>query len=239
MGTIRFKGINETVRKINERFFVVGVNKFVESRIRNCIICLKKVGQIPKHRQPITHSALSCEIFGQVSVDLIGPLTPNYFQGQQVKYIFILVDLFSRYVIAHPIKDATVESTVKVILEQIIPTYGLFRSLRSDRGTNFTGEIFRRVMEELGVETKLIPPRNPNSNPCERHNQSIYAGLRSDNRFECKDWARKLALTTFVINASRSRRTGFTPFYLMFGRQPIMNLDLFGPILQNNNTWWV
>ena len=230
--SIGHKGVNETTRKINERFFLIGINKFVESRIKNCITCLRKIGQVPKHKQPITHSAISHEIFGQVSVDLIGPLTPNYFQGQHVRYIFILVDLFSRYIIAHPIKDATVESTVKVILEQVVPTYGLFRSLRSDRGTNFTGEVFKKVMDELGIETKLIPPRNPNSNPCERHNQSIYAGLRSDDRFESKDWARKLALTTFVINSSTSRRTGYTPYYLMFGRQPTLNLDFFSPILQ-------
>ena len=87
-------------------------------------------------------------------------------------------------------------------------------------------------MEELGVDTKLIPPRNPNSNPCERYNQSIYAGLRSDDRFDCKDWAKKLALTTFGINASKSRRTGHTPFYLIFKRQPTLSLDFFSPILK-------
>lgn len=76
------KGINETVHKINKRFFMVGVTKFVESQVHNCIICLSKIGQVPK--QPITHSAFSHEIFGQVSVDLIGPLTTNYFQGQHV-----------------------------------------------------------------------------------------------------------------------------------------------------------
>ena len=229
------KGINETVRRINDRFFMIGVTKFVDSRVKNCITCLRKIGQVPKHKQIITHSAYSNEIFGQVSVDLIGPLTTNYYQGTHVRYIFILVDLFSRYIITQPIKDATVESTVNVILNHVIPTYGLFRSLRSDRGTNFTGEVFKRVMEELGIETKLIPPRNANSNPCERHNQSIYAGLRVDERFDCKDWAKKLALTTFVINTSKSRRTGFTPFYLMFKRLPTLNLDFFSPMLKHRN----
>ena len=30
------------------------------------------------------------------------------------------------------------------------------------------------------MDTVLVPPRNPNSNPVERQNQSIYAALKVD-----------------------------------------------------------
>ena len=67
---------------------------------------------------------------------------------------------------------------MRAILENFVPTYGLFRALRSDRGTNFTSSVFKGVMKGLGVDTVIVPTRNPNSNPVERQNQSLYAALK-------------------------------------------------------------
>ena len=224
------RGVQETIRKINERFFMPGVNKFVESRIRSCITCLKKAGSNPKHVSPITHSVQSSEVFANMSVDLVGPWTPCYHQGQTVKFVLIMVCLFSRYVFTCPLVDAKTETTVKAILENFVPTYGLFRALRSDRGTNFTSSVFKGVMKGLGVDTVLIPPRNPNSNPVERQNQSLYAALKVDENHGTKDWAKKLPLATLVINCSKSTRTGYSPFFLVFGRQPRIPLDFLSPV---------
>lgn len=224
------RGIHETTRKINEIYFMPGVNKFVESRIHNCIICLKKIGQVPSHKTVITHSAQSTEVFGTVSMDLIGPLTGSFYQGQTVKYILIMVCLFSRYVFTVAIKDSTAECTVRAIVDVFIPLHGMFRGLRSDRGTNFTSQVFRGVMKELGIRADVVPPRNPNSNPVERQNQSIYSALRVDERFPSKDWPKKLPLATLIINCSKSRRTGYSPFFVAFGRQPILPLNLFSPV---------
>ena len=224
------RGIHETTKKINEQYFMPGITKFVESRVLNCINCLKKIGQVPKHTTPITHTAHNTEVFGKVSIDLIGPLTPCIFEGQTVKYILIMVCLFSRYVFTTAIKDSSAECTIKAIVNKFIPLHGLFRGLRSDRGTNFTAKVFKGVMNELNVNAEVVPPRNPNSNPVERQNQSIYSALRVDDRFENKEWAKKLALATLVINCAKSSRTGYSPFFIAFGRQPILSLNLFSPV---------
>ena len=228
------KGIHETIKKINDIYFMPGVNKFVESRINNCIGCLKKIGQLPKHKTKITHSAQNAEVFGCVSMDLIGPLTECFYQGQKVKHILIMVCLFSRYVFTVPIKDTSAECTVRAILDHFIPVHGLFKKLRSDRGTNFTSKVFRGVMDELNIKTDVVPPRNPNSNPVERYNQSIYSALRVDGRFPSKDWAHKLGLATLIINCSKSQRTGYSPFFIAMGRQPILPLNLVSPVDTEN-----
>lgn len=224
------RGIQETIARINSIYFMPGVNKFVESRINNCISCLKKIGHVPKHNTIISHSTFNETVFGNVSIDLIGPLTQAHFQGETVKYILILVCLYSRYVFAHPIRDATAECTIKCILQNFVPVYGLFRAVKSDRGTNFSSKVFTGVLQELGIKAKVTPPRNPNSNPVERQNQSIYALLRTNDTYENKDWPKKLAYACLVINCSKSRRTGFTPYYLVFGRAPILPVNLFSPI---------
>ncbi len=116
------------------------------------------MGHVPKHRTPIHHTAYNTEVFGNVSIDLIGPLTPCYYQGQTVKHILIMVCLFSRYVFTAAIKDSSAECTIRAIVDLFIPIHGLFKNLRSDRGTTFTAAVFKGVMEELGVTATLIPP---------------------------------------------------------------------------------
>ena len=39
-------------------------------------------------------------------------------------------------------------------------------------------------MKGLGVDTVLVPFKNPNLNPVERQNQSLYAALRVDENHE-------------------------------------------------------
>ena len=98
------RGIPETIRKVNKIYFMPGLNKFVISCVNNCVICLKKIGQVPKHRTPIHHTAYNTEVLGSISVDLIGPMRPCHYQGQSVKHILIMFCLFSRYVFTAAIK---------------------------------------------------------------------------------------------------------------------------------------
>ena len=226
------RGVVETTLKINSVYFLPGVNKLVETRINNCINCLRKYNKSPKHNSVITQSARYNRVWGCVSIDLIGPWTEVMFQGGRVKFVLILVCLYSRYVFAHPIADATTESTVKCLLEEFIPTYGLFSALRSDRGTNFTSQVFKSIMQSMGVKTILIPARNPNSNPVERYNKGIYNAIRSDTSSEPRDWAKKIKMATFVINISKNKRTGYSPYFVVFGRQPLLPLNVFSPVEQ-------
>ncbi len=224
------RGVTETVAKINDKYFMPGLQKFVEARIHNCLTCLKKIGHSPKHKHPIEHSASATRVFEYVSIDLIGPLSPAKYKGQTVRYIFMLVCLFSRFIFSYPMVDATTESTIDIICNEFFTTFGLFRKVRSDRGSNFTSKVFQGVIDRLGIKAVVTPARNPNSNPIERQNQSIYSALRSNNDFDIIDWPQKLATATLIINCSKSRRTGFTPYYIVYGRQPILPIDIFAPI---------
>lgn len=70
-------------------------------------------------------------------------------------------------------------------------------------------------MKGLGVDTVLVPFKNPNLNLVERQNQSLYAALRVDKNHEIfGKKKKKLPVATLVINCSKSSRTG----YSFFGR---------------------
>ena len=67
-------GILKTLLKINILYFLPGINKFVETRIENCVNCLRKAKKTPKHKSVITHSARDNSVWGCVSTDFINKI---------------------------------------------------------------------------------------------------------------------------------------------------------------------
>ena len=45
------------------------------------------------------------------------------------------------------------------------------------------------------------------------------------------DWVEKLPLAAFAMNTSVSNATGFSPFFLQFGRHPVSPLNIAIPSL--------
>ena len=59
-----------------------------------------------------------------------------------------------------------------------------------------------------------------------RYNQTIKTMLRKVVSDTGKDWNRKLQLVLFAIRCHEQSSTGFSPFELLFGRQPRTLLDM-------------
>ena len=52
---------------------------------------------------------------------------------------------------------------VKVLLEEIVPRFGVPLTIDSDKGSYFTQDILRRVYENLGITPKYHVPYHPQS----------------------------------------------------------------------------
>ena len=59
----------------------------------------------------------------------------------------------------------------------------------------------------------------------ERMNRTIINMLKSLGDKEKKDWAKLLPKLTFAYNVAVNKTTGYSPYYLMFGRSPRLPLD--------------
>ena len=55
------------------------------------------------------------------------------------KYLLLVVDRASKPLFAYPLPNKTTENVAKKLLELLL-TFGILLSLRSDPGTEFTGE---------------------------------------------------------------------------------------------------
>ncbi|NXI60886.1 NYNRI protein, partial [Chloroceryle aenea] len=62
-----------------------------------------------------------------------------------------LVDHLTHFVEAIPTARATAQTVVKVLLEHIVPRYGVPESIDSDQGPHFTSKVIKALSEALGI----------------------------------------------------------------------------------------
>ena len=89
----------------------------------------------------------------EIHVDLVGPLT----QSQFMKYVFTIVDRFTRWPEAIPIPDAMAETCAKALLHNWISRYGLPGVINADRGSQFTSKFWSGMKKLLGIKTIQRP----------------------------------------------------------------------------------
>jgi transposase InsO family protein len=90
------------------------------------------------------------------------------------KYLLVLIDTFSGWVEAFPTKRETAQVVAKVLLEKIIPRYGIPETLGSDNGPAFISNILQGLARAVGTNWKLHCEYNPQSSgQVERMNRTL------------------------------------------------------------------
>ena len=71
--------------------------------------------------------------------------------SQGYKYLLVMIDTFTGWIEGFPTRTEKAEDVVKKLLHEIIPRFGLPRSLQSDNGTSFTSKVTQGVSKALGI----------------------------------------------------------------------------------------
>ena len=95
------------------------------------------------------------------SIDMI----PQGIHGN--RFISITVCAFSKLVICNTIPNQTTETVVKALINDVIAKHGIPNEIVSDRGSNYTSEIFSQISKILGISL-LLPPRCGNGFSCKK-----------------------------------------------------------------------
>jgi transposase InsO family protein len=67
------------------------------------------------------------------------------------RYLLVLIDTFSGWVEAFPTKRETAQVVAKVLLEEIIPRYGIPETLGSDNGPAFISNVLQGLARAVGT----------------------------------------------------------------------------------------
>ena len=68
------------------------------------------------------------------------------------KHVLVFQDFLSKWLMAFPIPDQKTERIIKLLVEELVPSFGVPEALLSDRGTNLLSNLMKDVCNLLGIE---------------------------------------------------------------------------------------
>ena len=113
-----------------------------------------------------------------------------------------------------------------MLWEIFIRHYGFPKKFLSDQGRNFESELISELCKLAQVEKVHTTPYHPMSNgQCERFNSTLCNMLGTLPEKEKADWKAHLSSMTHAYNCTQHPSTTYSPYFLMFGRQPRLPID--------------
>ena len=143
------------------------------------------------------------------------------------QHILVITDHFTRYAQAIPTRNQTAKTTATVLLENFIYHYGIPLRLHSDQGATFESAVIQELCKLAGIRKSRTTSYAPWANGMtERMNRTLLGMLGTLDRDSKKDWRSHVSSLVHAYNATRHDSTGQSPFFLMFGRQPRLPIDV-------------
>ena len=132
-------------------------------------------------------------------------------------------------------KDQTARTATETLRNGYFGLFSTPAYLVSDQGKAFTGHVITHLCELYGVQKlRTLPYHAQTNGQVERMNQTIIhmIGKPEEDRKAC--WLEHLPELLLAYNGTRSAVTGYSPYYLLFGRRPRIPVDYLFPTLRNS-----
>ncbi|XP_018313146.1 uncharacterized protein [Mycetomoellerius zeteki] len=91
-------------------------------------------------------------------MDILGSLLVT-FSGN--KYLLVVVDCFTKWVEAFPLKNIRTKTIAEIFLSQVISRHGVLLEVHTDQGRNFESRIFRELSQLLGIKKTRTSALHP------------------------------------------------------------------------------
>ena len=114
---------------------------------------------------------------------------------------------------------------IKILIHEIIPRFGLPRSLQSDNASAFNAAVTQRVSKALGIEYHLHCSWRPQSSgKVGKANNIIKRHLRKLPQETQDNWIKVLPIALMRARTA-PQKEGLTPFECIYGR-PFLHTDI-------------
>ena len=227
-------GQDKTLYRLKERFYWPGHFNDVRDWCLTCQACATRKTPVPARRAPL--GTITAGYPTQImAVDILGPL-PESPNGNS--YILVVGDYFTRWMEALPIPNQEAVTVAVQLVDEVFLRYSIPEQLHSDQGAQFESQLISEVCKLLHIHKTRTTPYHPQCDRLvERFNRTLLDMLATCTGDHPFDWEQHIRKVCMAYNSSVHASTGYTPFYLMFGRQARLPLDVMygtpGPTVQS------
>ena len=223
-------GQEKTLGCLKERFYWPGHFSDVHNWCESCISCTTRKTPTPGRRAALGTIAAGYPM-QIIATDLVGPLPES---DNKNKYILVVADYFTHWVEAFPLPNQEACTVATKLVDEIFLRFAVPEQLHSDQGRQFEAQVITEICKLLKIHKTHTTPYHPRGDGLvERFNRTLLNMLAICAKDHPFDWEHHIRPVCMAYNSSVQSSTSYTPFYLMFGHQARLPVDImYRPIEQ-------
>ena len=114
-----------------------------------------------------------------------------------------------------------------MFFEHYILNFGIPETVLTDQGSQFQSALFQELCQLMGIDKRRSTPYMPSVNGgAERINRTFKNQPARRLESHSVNWDLVLPHVEFAYNTSIHSSTKFSPYFLLFGRDPILPVQL-------------
>ncbi|KAG5883462.1 hypothetical protein JTB14_030884 [Gonioctena quinquepunctata] len=216
-------GVFKTFKRVSEHFYWPKMKADISSYVERCKVCCENK---PEQRKPVgllTPHRVVDRPFQLVCYDLMGPL-PRSNRG--FKFILVMVDNFSKFSLVISLRNSTAKLICTAVENHLFLMFGPPKFLLSDNGSQFQSKEFKNLLANYAVKQIFTAHYHAQANPTERANKTLETMIRCYVSENHKEWDKMLSKVACAIRTQVHESMGRTPYFVVFGREFPINLEI-------------
>jgi transposase InsO family protein len=215
-------GRNRMVAQVRSLFRWRGLTSSVRRWVRSCTLCARRKPPRPL-RAGLTSPMRATHPMEFIHVDHVGPLPPT---ANGDTYLFTVCDQFTRFVWAFPCKRQDTGTCLELLMRYVIYPFGCPKWIWSDRAPAFASQAMAHICQQFGIKKAQTTGYQPQSNASlERFHSYMNRALTFVCNKHKNDWDKWIDAVLFTYRITCNETTKFSPFWMMFGREPRLPLS--------------
>lgn len=191
--------VRATRQLMSSKFVWHGIRRDVVLWAKACVPC--QTSKVHQHIRALLQTfQVPHRHFDHIHVDLVGPLPPS----QGFTHLLTVVDHFTRWPEAISLTTTTAHACAQALVSQWITRFGVPIDMSSDRGSQFTSQLWDSMSKLLGTKLHHTTVYHPQANGLvERFHRHLKSALRA--RLSGPNWVDKLPWILLGIRTALRR----------------------------------
>ena len=208
-------GFKRTYNALKTLYYWKGMKRHIQLHCRRCKTCARH--NIHNNEVYKEHFKAPSQPMEFLAMDLIGEFHPASSKGN--RYALTAICMLTGFTWCIPLKTKKAKEVVAAYMNHIYCVCGPSKTILSDNGSEFKNNMWKEVFERFKTEHRYTPIYSPQCNGrIEGFHRFLKAcvGKQIQQGLEWDDLVWK---ATAAYNFFPTESSGFSPFFLMFGRE--------------------